>query len=53
VPKDAWHWGSDGRVVNDPFGEPNRTPLFVGLPFASGYVDDDRMTSPSSTGELF
>jgi hypothetical protein len=29
----AWHWGGDFSVVNDPLGEPGRTPLYtyVGL----------------------
>jgi hypothetical protein len=26
VLKAAWHWGSDSSVVNDPLGEPGRTP---------------------------
>ena len=25
VLKDAWHWGSNSSVVNDPLGEPGRT----------------------------
>ena len=32
VLKVAWHWGSDKSVVNDPLGEPGRTPLHAGLP---------------------
>jgi len=31
VPKAAWHWGRDNSVVNNPLGEPVRTPLYVGL----------------------
>jgi hypothetical protein len=27
VLKAAWHWVSDSSVVNDPLGEPGRTPL--------------------------
>ena len=29
VLKAAWHWGRDCSVVNDPLGEPGRTPLYV------------------------
>ena len=32
VPKAAWHWDSNSNVVNDPLGEPGRTPLYVALP---------------------
>ena len=32
VPRAARHWGRDISVVNDPLGEPDRTPLHVGLP---------------------
>jgi len=42
----AWHWGSDSSVINYPFGEPGRTPLYVGLPSAWGSVDGDQMFSP-------
>jgi len=31
VLKSAWHWNSECSVVNDPLGEPGRTPLYVGL----------------------
>ena len=31
VPKAARHWGRDSSVVNNPLGEPDRTPLYVGL----------------------
>ena len=48
VLKAAWQWGTDTSVVNDPFGEPDRTPLYVGLPSAWGSVDGDRMFSPFS-----
>ena len=34
VLKVAWCWGRDNSVVNDPLGEPGRTPLYVGLPSA-------------------
>jgi hypothetical protein len=40
VLQDAWRWRSDYSVVNDPLMEPGRTPLYVGLPFAWGSVDD-------------
>jgi len=43
VPKDAWHWGRDCSVVNDPLVEPGHTPLYVGLPSAWGSVDGDLM----------
>jgi hypothetical protein len=43
VLKAAWHWGRDNSVVNDPPGEPGRTPFYVGLPSAWGSVDDDLM----------
>jgi len=46
VPGAAWHWGSDSSVVNDPLGEPGRTPLYVGLPSAWGSVDGDLMFFP-------
>ena len=53
----SWHWGSDSSVLNDPLGEPSRTPLCVGLPSAWGSVDCDLMFSPISwegslTGDL-
>jgi len=41
VLKAAWHWGKDSSVVNDPLGEPGRTPLYEGLPSAWGLVDGD------------
>jgi hypothetical protein len=46
--KAVWHWGSDSKVVNDSFGEPGRTPLYVGLPSAWGSVDCDGLFSPIS-----
>jgi len=45
VMQDAWHWGSDSRDVNDPLGESDRTPLYVGLSPAWGSVNGDRMFS--------
>jgi hypothetical protein len=44
--KAAWHWGRDCSVVNDPLGEPGRTPLYVGLPSTWGSVDGDKIFSP-------
>ena len=52
VPKAAWHWGSDRRVVNDPLGELGCTLLYVGLPSALGSVDGDCLFSPCFVGEL-
>jgi len=52
VLKAAWHWGSDS-VVNDPPGEPGRTPLYEGLPSAWGSVEGDRMFSPFSWEGFF
>jgi hypothetical protein len=43
VLKAAWHWGRDDSVINDPLGEPGRTPLYVGPPSAWGSVDSDPM----------
>jgi len=33
VLKAAWHWGRDSNVVNNPFGEPCHTLLYIGLWF--------------------
>jgi hypothetical protein len=52
VLKAAWHWCSDGSVVNDHLGERGRTPLYVGLPSAWGSVDGDRLFSPYFLGKL-
>jgi len=46
VLKAAWHWGGDCSIVNDPLGEPGRTPLYVGLLSTWGSVDGDQMFSP-------
>jgi len=46
VLKVAWHWGRDCSVVNDPLGEPDRTPWYVGLSSAWGSVDGDQMFPP-------
>jgi hypothetical protein len=35
------HWGSNSSVVNNPPGDPDRTPLYVGLPSTWGSVDSD------------
>ena len=43
--KAAWHWGSDSSVINDPLGEPGRTPLYVSLLSTWGSVDGDHMFS--------
>ena len=48
VLKAAWQWGSDSSVVNDPLGEPGRTPLFVGW----RSVDGNCMFSPHIMGGL-
>ena len=52
VLKAAWHWCSDSSVVNDPLGEPGRTPLYLGLPSAWGSVHGDYMFSPHFVGEF-
>jgi len=52
VLKSARHWGRDCSVVNDPLGEPGRTPLYVGLPSTWGSVDGDQTFSPFFVGEL-
>jgi len=52
VLKAAWHWGRDCSVVNDPLGEPGRTPLYVGLPSAWSSVDGDQMFSLFFVGGL-
>jgi len=52
VLKAAWHWGSDSSVINDRFGEPGHTPLYVGLMSACGSVDDDCMFSTHFMGRL-
>jgi hypothetical protein len=48
VLKAAWHWGIDCNVVNDPLGEPGRTPLYAGLPSTWGSVDGDKCFPPFS-----
>jgi hypothetical protein len=48
----AWHWGSDSIVVDDPLGEPGRTPFYVGLPSAWASVDDDYIFGPHFVGGL-
>jgi hypothetical protein len=46
----AWHWGRDSSVVNDPLGEPGRTPLYVGLLSVWGSVDGDHIFSQFFAG---
>ena len=50
--KAAWHWGSDSSVVNNPFGGPCHTPLYVGLLSMWASVDSDRMFLPHFFGKL-
>jgi len=52
VLKAAVHWGSNSSVINNPFGEPGHTPLYVGLPSAWASVDGDCMFFPHFLGEL-
>jgi hypothetical protein len=52
VPKAAWHWDGDSSVINNPFGEPCHTPLYVGLLSAWESVDGDLMFFPHFLGEL-
>jgi len=52
VLKAAWYWGRDSSVLNDPLGEPGRTPLYVGLPSTWGSVDGDQIFSPFFVGGL-
>jgi hypothetical protein len=53
VPKAAWHWGSHS-VINDPLGEQDRTPLYVGLLSTRGSTDGDLMFFPIlEEGSLF
>jgi hypothetical protein len=46
VPKAAWHRGSDSSVDNNPLGEKDRTPLYVGLLSTWGSVDGELMFFP-------
>jgi len=52
VLKAAWHWGRDCSVINDPFGEPARTRLYVDLLSIWGSVDGDEIFSPFFVGGL-
>jgi len=45
-PRVAWHWGRDSSAINNPLGEPGRTPLYVGLPSAWGSLGGDLMFFP-------
>jgi len=49
VLKDAWHWGSNNSVANDPLGEPGLTAFFAGLPSAWGSVDGDYLPCRDSS----
>jgi len=42
----ALQWGRECSVINDPLGEPGRTPLYVGLPSMWGSVDGEQIFSP-------
>jgi hypothetical protein len=46
VPRAAWHCGRESSVVNDPLGEPGRTPLYVDLPSTWGSVEVGFMFFP-------
>jgi len=50
--KAAWPWGRYCSVVNDPLGEPGRTPLYVGLPSTWGSMDGDQIFYPFFMGGL-
>jgi len=52
VLKAAQHWGTECSVINDPLGEPGRTPLHVVLPSTWGSVDGDQIFSPFFMGGL-
>jgi len=41
VLKEAWQWGSNSSVGNDPLGETGSTAFFAGLPSAWGSVDGE------------
>ena len=51
--KAAWHWGSDSSVINDPLGEPGRTPLYIALVSAWGSMNGDCVFSLHFMGGLF
>jgi hypothetical protein len=53
VPKVAWHWGRDSNVVNDPFGKPGCTPLYVGLRLCRAPCMVTLCISPYAGGLLF
>jgi len=52
VLKAAWHWGSDSSIVNDPFGEPGSTLLYVGLMSTWGSMKVDLIFFSVSVGGL-
>ena len=39
APRAVWHWGRDCSVVNNPLGEQDHTPLYVGLLSVWGSMD--------------
>jgi len=45
VLKAAWQWGSNRSVINDPLGEPGRTPMYIVLPSVCSSVEGDCMLS--------
>ena len=53
VLKAARHWGNDSSAVNDPFGEPDRTPLYVGLTFAWGSVNSNYSDTSANEDNSF
>ena len=50
--KAAWHWGRDCSVLNEPLGEPGRTPLYVGPLSVCGSMDGDLIFFPFFVGGL-
>jgi len=50
--KAAWHWSRNSRVVNDPPGEPDHTPLYIGPLLTWGSVMMTTCFPPSFMGEL-
>jgi hypothetical protein len=52
VPKVALSLGSNSSIVNGPTGEPDPTPVYVGLPTAWGSADGANMSSLCLVEEL-
>jgi hypothetical protein len=52
VRKPECHSSSNSSTVNDPTGEPGRTPIYVCLPHAWGSVDGEHMSSFCFVEEL-